>query len=236
MPSSGLCGERVRLPVPARDLRPDVRAGHARHAVLYRVPEADRAALRRRRRRRGRAREGRGPAGLRRPRGAGRAGGRAGARAARGRGLDRVAPARATQTGDLEGDVHRDRGDRRHRRQHPRLRRRRAAGDARQRRRRARRCATSSCRRSCAPARWRSRSPPPALRRRWPSASRREIADAYGEPYARLAVLLNEVRGWAKGTLPTYQDRKAFFEGDRQRRARPDRAAARGRRAPPCAS
>src|SRR3954453_14210718 len=40
-----------------------------------------------------------------------------------------------------------------------------------------------------------------------------QIADAYGEPYARLAVLLNEVRGWAKGTLPTYQDRKAFFEG-----------------------
>jgi precorrin-2 dehydrogenase/sirohydrochlorin ferrochelatase len=25
-------------------------------------------------------------------------------------------------------------------------------------------------------------------------------------------VLLNEVRGWAKDTLPTYQDRKAFFE------------------------
>jgi precorrin-2 dehydrogenase/sirohydrochlorin ferrochelatase len=25
-------------------------------------------------------------------------------------------------------------------------------------------------------------------------------------------VLLNESRGWAKGTLPTYQDRKAFFE------------------------
>ena len=40
-----------------------------------------------------------------------------------------------------------------------------------------------------------------------------EIAEVYGEPYARLAVLLNEVRGWAKGTLPTYQDRKAFFEG-----------------------
>jgi precorrin-2 dehydrogenase/sirohydrochlorin ferrochelatase len=40
-----------------------------------------------------------------------------------------------------------------------------------------------------------------------------QIADTYGEPYARLAVLLNEVRGWAKGTLPTYQDRKAFFEG-----------------------
>ncbi len=40
-----------------------------------------------------------------------------------------------------------------------------------------------------------------------------QIAEEYGEPYARLAVLLNEVRGWAKGTLPTYQDRKAFFEG-----------------------
>jgi precorrin-2 dehydrogenase/sirohydrochlorin ferrochelatase len=40
-----------------------------------------------------------------------------------------------------------------------------------------------------------------------------QIAEEYGEPYARLAVLLNDVRGWAKGTLPTYQDRKAFFEG-----------------------
>jgi precorrin-2 dehydrogenase/sirohydrochlorin ferrochelatase len=40
-----------------------------------------------------------------------------------------------------------------------------------------------------------------------------QIAEEYGEPYARLAVLLNEVRGWAKGTLPTYQDRKEFFEG-----------------------
>jgi siroheme synthase-like protein len=39
-----------------------------------------------------------------------------------------------------------------------------------------------------------------------------EIADEYGEPYARLAELLNEVRGWAKGTLATYQDRKVFFE------------------------
>ena len=25
--------------------------------------------------------------------------------------------------------------------------------------------------------------------------------------------MLNDVRGWAKGTLETYQDRKAFFEG-----------------------
>src|SRR4051794_22186321 len=40
-----------------------------------------------------------------------------------------------------------------------------------------------------------------------------EIAERYGEPYARLAVILNDARGWAKGTLETYQDRKAFFEG-----------------------
>jgi siroheme synthase-like protein len=41
---------------------------------------------------------------------------------------------------------------------------------------------------------------------------RDQIAAEYGEPYARLAELLNEVRGWAKATLPTYQERKAFFE------------------------
>jgi precorrin-2 dehydrogenase/sirohydrochlorin ferrochelatase len=49
----------------------------------------------------------------------------------------------------------------------------------------------------------------PALAKR----IKRQIADEYGEPYAKLAILLNESRGWAKGTLPTYQDRKAFFEG-----------------------
>jgi precorrin-2 dehydrogenase/sirohydrochlorin ferrochelatase len=49
----------------------------------------------------------------------------------------------------------------------------------------------------------------PALAKR----IKREIAQTYGEPYARLAVLLNEARGWAKATLPTYQDRKEFFEG-----------------------
>ena len=48
----------------------------------------------------------------------------------------------------------------------------------------------------------------PALAKR----IKREIAEEYGVPYARMAELLNEVRGWAKGTLPTYQDRKAFFE------------------------
>jgi precorrin-2 dehydrogenase/sirohydrochlorin ferrochelatase len=49
----------------------------------------------------------------------------------------------------------------------------------------------------------------PALAKRM----KREIAQTYGEPYARLAILLNEVRGWAKATLETYQDRKEFFEG-----------------------
>jgi siroheme synthase-like protein len=49
----------------------------------------------------------------------------------------------------------------------------------------------------------------PALAKR----IKREIADAFGEDYARLAVILNESRGWAKATLPTYQDRKRFFEG-----------------------
>ena len=48
----------------------------------------------------------------------------------------------------------------------------------------------------------------PALAKR----IRNEIAEEYGEPYARLAILLNDVRGWAKGMLPTYQDRKVFFE------------------------
>jgi precorrin-2 dehydrogenase / sirohydrochlorin ferrochelatase len=48
----------------------------------------------------------------------------------------------------------------------------------------------------------------PALAKR----IKREIAAQFGEPYAQLAVLLNEARGWAKGTLPTYQDRKQFFE------------------------
>ena len=48
----------------------------------------------------------------------------------------------------------------------------------------------------------------PALAKRM----KREISEMFGEPYATMAVLLNDVRGWAKGTLPTYQDRKEFFE------------------------
>jgi siroheme synthase-like protein len=49
----------------------------------------------------------------------------------------------------------------------------------------------------------------PALAKRM----KREIAETYGEPYARLAEILNDARGWAKATLPTYRDRKEFFEG-----------------------
>ncbi|HYP56335.1 MAG TPA: bifunctional precorrin-2 dehydrogenase/sirohydrochlorin ferrochelatase [Solirubrobacterales bacterium] len=49
----------------------------------------------------------------------------------------------------------------------------------------------------------------PALAKRM----KREVSDLFGEEYARLAVMLNDARGWAKDTLPTYQDRKEFFEG-----------------------
>ena len=49
----------------------------------------------------------------------------------------------------------------------------------------------------------------PALAKRM----KREIGELFGEDYARLAVILNHSRGWAKATLPTYGDRKEFFEG-----------------------
>ncbi len=48
----------------------------------------------------------------------------------------------------------------------------------------------------------------PALAKRM----KREISELFGTEYAELAGILNDVRGWAKGTLPTYQDRKQFFE------------------------
>ncbi len=49
----------------------------------------------------------------------------------------------------------------------------------------------------------------PALAKRMKA----EVSRLFGDEYARLAIMLNDARGWAKGTLPTYQDRKAFFEG-----------------------
>jgi precorrin-2 dehydrogenase/sirohydrochlorin ferrochelatase len=48
----------------------------------------------------------------------------------------------------------------------------------------------------------------PALAKRL----KREIAEHFGEPYARLADLLNDIRPWAKDTFATYQERKLFFE------------------------
>jgi precorrin-2 dehydrogenase/sirohydrochlorin ferrochelatase len=48
----------------------------------------------------------------------------------------------------------------------------------------------------------------PALAKRM----KHEISELFGEEYARLAIMLNDARGWAKGTLPTYQERKDFFE------------------------
>ena len=48
----------------------------------------------------------------------------------------------------------------------------------------------------------------PALAQRM----KREAAGMFDGSYARLAVLLEEVRPWAKETLPTYGDRKAFFD------------------------
>jgi siroheme synthase-like protein len=49
----------------------------------------------------------------------------------------------------------------------------------------------------------------PALAKRM----KREIAELFGDSYAELAELLNDARGWAKATLPTYDERKTFFEG-----------------------
>jgi len=49
----------------------------------------------------------------------------------------------------------------------------------------------------------------PALAKRMKA----EVSELFGDEYARLAIMLNDARGWAKGTLPTYHDRKAFFEG-----------------------
>ena len=48
----------------------------------------------------------------------------------------------------------------------------------------------------------------PALAKRM----KREIADLYGDDHAELAAILNDVRGWAKSTLPTFAARRDFFE------------------------
>lgn len=48
-----------------------------------------------------------------------------------------------------------------------------------------------------------------------PALAKRMKAEAtamFGPEYVELAVLLDGVRDWAKATLPTYEDRKVFFE------------------------
>ena len=67
----------------------------------------------------------------------------------------------------------------------------------------------------------------PALAKRM----KREIEGQFGEPYARLAVLLNEVRGWAKAHAADLPGPQGVLRGHRQRRSRPGRAAARRGRA-----
>src|SRR4051794_8260621 len=47
----------------------------------------------------------------------------------------------------------------------------------------------------------------PALAKRM----KREIADLYGDDHADLAAILNDVRGWAKATLPTFAARRDFL-------------------------
>ncbi len=49
----------------------------------------------------------------------------------------------------------------------------------------------------------------PALAKRL----KREIAEQFGDSHARLAEILNELRGWAKDTFDTYEERRDFFEG-----------------------
>lgn len=48
----------------------------------------------------------------------------------------------------------------------------------------------------------------PALAKRM----KREAGEMFGPEYPQLALLLDAVRDWAKETLPTYEDRKVFFE------------------------
>lgn len=48
----------------------------------------------------------------------------------------------------------------------------------------------------------------PALAKRM----KREAAEIFGPAYRSLAEMLDEVRDWARSTLPTYDDRKGFFE------------------------
>ena len=148
---------------------------------------------------------------MRRQRDARRARGAAGAGRAGARGLDPLgAPGVPRRRPRRLPD--RDRRDRRHRHQHPRVRGRRAPGDAGQRRRRA-----AAVQLHPAGDRPHRAAGGGDLDRGRLAGARqadeaRDRASCSASPTRTLAVLLNDARGWAKATLPTYQDRKEFFE------------------------
>ena len=71
----------------------------------------------------------------------------------------------------------------------------------------------------------------PALAKRM----KREIAELFGEPYAELAILLNDARGLGQGDAAHLPGPQGVLRVDRQRRAGPDRAAARRATSARCA-
>ena len=221
----------MRLPVPPRDLRPDLRAGHARHAVLHRVPEARGPALRGGRRGRDRPGEGRGAAGLRRRRDADRARGRARARSsspprARSAGSGARTPAPRTSrapswsspaTNDTDVNIA-------------------VYDDAERRAMLVNVVDVPPLCNFILPAIVRTgplaiaistAGASPALAKRM----KREVAELFGEEYAELAVMLNDVARLGQGHAAHLPGPQGVLRGDRQRRSRPDRAAARRRRA-----
>ena len=211
------------LPAPQRDLRPELRAGNARHPLLHRLPQAERPSLRGGRRRRDRPREGGGllaceakvtllapdaiePLEELAAEGSIRWERREYAGAADLEGVFMVIA--ATDGTDVNIAVYDDT----------------SLG----------RCwsTSSTCRHSTSsPGHRASRPLAIAISTAGASPASQahpgQIAEEYGEPYARLAVLLNDVRGWAghPAHLPAPQ---GLLRVDRQRRSRPGRAAPRG--------
>ena len=213
MPAAAYAGKECVCQFQPRDLRPDLRAGHAGHAVLHRVPEAQGAQVPRRRRRRDRAGEGRGPARLRRRRDA-RSRPRRCPSSSGSRAEGSIAWERREYAGieDLDKTfiviACTDSTDTNIR----------IYDDAEQRAMLVNIVDVPPLCNFILPAIVRTgplaiaistAGASPALAKRM----KREISELFGEEYARLAVMLNDARGWAKGTLPTYQDRKEFFEG-----------------------
>ena len=72
----------------------------------------------------------------------------------------------------------------------------------------------------------------PALAKRMKA----EIAELFGEEYAQLAMHAQRRPRLGQGHAAHLPGPQGVLRGHRQRRARPDRAAARGRRARPCAT